>query len=257
MPTGAITEYIDVAQIVLYVFWAFFAALILYLRREDKREGYPLESDRSDRVRVEGFPATPEPKVFALPHGGTYEAPNDATDARPIAAEPVAPWPGAPLAPTGDALTAGVGPGSWAERPDTPDLTIDGRARIVPLRVAHGFSVEPRDPDPRGMDVVGADGESGGTVRDLWVDRSEPQLRYLEIEPRGGAGSSVLLPVGEAAIDARRGTVRVGSILGSQFAQAPGVQQPDQVTLLEEEKIGAFYASGRLYAVPSRQEPLL
>ena len=50
--TGAITQYIDVAQIVLYVFWFFFAGLIWYLRREDKREGYPLESDRSDSVRV-------------------------------------------------------------------------------------------------------------------------------------------------------------------------------------------------------------
>ena len=49
--TGAITQYIDVAQIVLYVFWFFFAGLIWYLRREDKREGYPLESDRSDSVR--------------------------------------------------------------------------------------------------------------------------------------------------------------------------------------------------------------
>ena len=34
------------AQVVLYAFWIFFAGLILYLRREDKREGYPLESDR-------------------------------------------------------------------------------------------------------------------------------------------------------------------------------------------------------------------
>ena len=47
MPTGAITQYIDVAQVTLYAFWIFFALLIFYLRREDKREGYPLESDRS------------------------------------------------------------------------------------------------------------------------------------------------------------------------------------------------------------------
>ena len=35
MHRGAITDYIDVAQVVLYVFWAFFAGLIVYLRRED------------------------------------------------------------------------------------------------------------------------------------------------------------------------------------------------------------------------------
>ena len=56
MHRGAITDYIDVAQVVLYVFWIFFAGLIVYLRREDKREGYPLESDRSGRVTVQGFP---------------------------------------------------------------------------------------------------------------------------------------------------------------------------------------------------------
>ena len=34
MQTGAITGYIDVAQIALYVFWVFFAGLIYYLQRE-------------------------------------------------------------------------------------------------------------------------------------------------------------------------------------------------------------------------------
>ena len=52
MPTGAITQYIDVAQLTLYAFWIFFALLIVYLRREDKREGYPLESDRSGSITV-------------------------------------------------------------------------------------------------------------------------------------------------------------------------------------------------------------
>ena len=57
MGTGAITSYIDVAQVALYSFWVFFAGLIYYLRREDKREGYPLVSDRSDQIRVTGFPS--------------------------------------------------------------------------------------------------------------------------------------------------------------------------------------------------------
>ena len=71
MSTGAITSHIDVAQVVLYAFWIFFAGLIIYIRREDKREGYPLESDRSGSIKVQGFPAMPEPKSYRLPHGGT------------------------------------------------------------------------------------------------------------------------------------------------------------------------------------------
>jgi photosynthetic reaction center H subunit len=66
-----LTSYIDVPQMVLYAFWIFFAGLIWYLRREDKREGYPLESDRGGNVKVQGFPAMPEPKTFRLPHGGS------------------------------------------------------------------------------------------------------------------------------------------------------------------------------------------
>ena len=69
MATGAITGYIDVAQLVLYAFWIFFAGLILYLRREDKREGYPLESERSAHITVQGFPAIPSPKTFKLAGG--------------------------------------------------------------------------------------------------------------------------------------------------------------------------------------------
>jgi hypothetical protein len=62
METGAITSYIDVAQVVLYAFWIFFAGLIYYLHQEDKREGYPLLSDRSDRVVVQGFPPFQHPR---------------------------------------------------------------------------------------------------------------------------------------------------------------------------------------------------
>lgn len=64
------TEYLDLTTLVLYAFWIFFAALVYYLRREDKREGYPLVSDRRN-VTVQGFPAVPPPKTFPhAPHGG-------------------------------------------------------------------------------------------------------------------------------------------------------------------------------------------
>jgi photosynthetic reaction center H subunit len=59
MDKGSIVGSIDTAQVVLYVFWVFFAGLIFYLRREDKREGYPLVSDRAGGVSVVGFPVPP------------------------------------------------------------------------------------------------------------------------------------------------------------------------------------------------------
>ena len=45
------TSQLDLAQVALYVFWFFLAGLIFWLRREDRREGYPLESDPTGEVR--------------------------------------------------------------------------------------------------------------------------------------------------------------------------------------------------------------
>ena len=63
MQSGA---YMDLAQVTLYVFWIFFACLIYYLRREDKREGYPLDSTALGGGVVHGFPRMPEPKNYLL-----------------------------------------------------------------------------------------------------------------------------------------------------------------------------------------------
>ncbi len=289
MPTGALTSHLDVAQMVLYAFWLFFAGLIIYLRREDKREGYPLESDRSGRVKVVGFPSLPKPKTFLLPHGGgTRTVPREAPP-EIVNATPVAPWPGAPLVPNGDPMLAAVGPGASPDREDVPDLTFEGEPKIVPMRIATDFSVSEKDVDPRGLPVVGADGEIGGTVKDIWVDKSEPQIRYLELEliainpqpeppapeeveaaPEGEAAAevapppkkkpsvprNVLLPMNFARVDRKLKQIKVVSILGCHFADVPKLSKPNQVTLREEDKICAYYAAGHLYAKPSRAEAL-
>jgi photosynthetic reaction center H subunit len=49
----------------------------------------------------------------------------------------------------------------------------------------------------------------------------------------------------------------VKSILSTQFAHVPTTKHPEQITLLEEEKVMAYYGGGTLYATPDRQEPLL
>ncbi len=256
MGTGAITQYIDLAQIALYVFWGFFAALIYYLHQENKREGYPLESERSGHVDVQGFPPIPRPKTYLLRDGRTVTVPNRLREERDMAAEPNGAYLGAPLEPTGDPMLAGVGPGSWAQRADVPDTTLDGELRIVPLRVTQGYGISRKDPNPIGMPVLGADGEVGGEVIDLWVDRAEALFRYLEVEvPTASGPRHVLLPINFSKID--RQCVRVRSILGAQFAQVPGLRTQDRITLLEEDKIVAYYGAGTLYATPQRQEPLL
>ena len=192
-----------------------------------------------------------------------------------LKAEQLVPAPGFPLHPTGNPMKDGVGPAAWATRPETPDLTDEGHPKIVPLRVATDYVVCSRDPDPRGHPVYGLDGVAGATVQDIWVDRSEPHIRYLELSVEGGEGGSapaaegeeagmapaatarrVMLPMNFARVK-RNGDVHVKSVCGRHLADAPSTANPDQVTLQEEDKISAYYAGGYLYATADRTEPLL
>jgi photosynthetic reaction center H subunit len=256
MNTGAITGYFDVAQIVLYVFWIFFAGLLIYLHREDKREGYPLESDRSGgRIKVQGFPSIPKPKTYLLHDGSTVQSPRVERDDRTILAKPLGGYPGAPLVPTGNPMIDAVGPAAYALRATHPDTTNEGLPLLVPARLAKEYSPSDKSPDPRGMEVYGADRVLGGVVADLWIDRAEPQIRYLEVKTNGG--KHVLLPINFSKFNTTRRHVNVKSILGSQFATVPALSNPDQVTRREEDQIMAYYASGHLYATAARAEPLL
>ncbi len=259
MQTGAITNYIDVAQLALYAFWLFFAGLIFYLLRENKREGYPLvAADRAgvSPVIVQGFPAIPEQKAFPMPDGSNLMVP------RPESREPltrfkrVGKFQGAPIEPTGEPLTAGIGPGAWANRHDIPDLAFDdGKPKIVPLRAAPGFFLAMEDPAVIGYTVIGADDEVAGTVVEAWIDRSEVVVRYLEVELVGGA--KVLLPMNFIRIEKKAERIICRYIKAAQFALAPVPKTADQITILEEDKIMGFFAAGSLYAWPGREGPLL
>jgi photosynthetic reaction center H subunit len=269
--------YLDVAQVTLYVFWIFFLALILYLRREDKREGYPLVSDTGRGGPVHGFfPQEPDPKTYLLRTGHVAVLPNHGNDRPDVASAQERPWPGAPFLPTGNPMLDGVGPGSWAQREDVPELTMDNIPAIAPLRLTPATSLEARDADPRGMKVIGCDREVGGVVVDVWIDRAEALVRYLEIEvevpagrPSGpiavgsegiGAASSskrVLLPIPFCLVNKPPGYVSVHALMGHQFADVPVTAHPDHVTKLEEDRIAGYYGGGLLYATAARQEPLL
>lgn len=260
--TGSLVGSIDVAQAVLYAFWVFFAGLLWYLRQEDRREGYPLEDDVTGNYNKSPFLFVPPKKTFVLPHGqGIRQFPDLKRDTRTFSAKRFTVAPGSPIEPVGNPLLAGIGPGSWAERADKPDLTAHGDARIVPLRVAEGFNIAEGDTDPRGLPVLGFDKKEAGRVVDVWVDRAEQLLRYYEVEVSGSAGTrTVLLPNNFVTFKTGRGSQRylyVYAITAAQFADVPATAKPETVTLLEEDKIAAYYGGGLLYAVHSRQEPLL
>ncbi len=262
MGTGHIVGNIDVAQVTLYVFWVFFFALLWYIRQEDRREGYPLESDIEGKYTKEPWLFIPAPKTFVLPHGqGEVQVPDlERRDDRPVPGEKIGAFAGAPYRPTADnPLGENIGPGSWCDRADHPDLAADGEPLIRPMSTLPDFHVAEEDPDPHGIAVIGADNKVAGTVSDLWVDRAEQVIRYFEVDVEGAG--TVLLPHNFVRLSKLPRTgdrvLRVKSILADQFAGVPGHADPTAVTLLEEDKIMAYYGSGTLYATPRRAEPLL
>ena len=203
--------YMDVAQVTLYVFWIFFAALIFYLRREDKREGYPLVSDAGGRRPVYGIPVAAGSQDLPAARRQDRVAAGLATTtvatsrwrrsrrgrARPTCRPAIR-------------ILDGVGPGSYADREDVPELTLDDHAdhRAAARRQGH----HPRSARSRSArhEGVGCDGQVGGTVVDVWVDRAEALIRYLEVEVKGGRGTKrVLLPLPFALVDRPQG-LRLG-----------------------------------------------
>lgn len=261
MGVGHTTGYFDTAQITLYAFWIFFAGVVFYIRHEDKREGYPLESDRTnntDRVEVQGYPPVPGPKVFHKYDGSVTEAPNTEPPDVPHRAVPAVDFPGAPLQPLGDPMLDAVGPGSFVHRLDEPAETYHHTPKIVPMRTLTGYTLVPQRADPRGMEVVGVDGLTAGFVNDVWIDVSEHRIRYLEVETMVTPDRRrVLLPETFVRYNVARRQVKTRAILAAQFADVPALSHPERITFREEDQLVGYYGGGYLYATPQRMGPVL
>ena len=244
MGTGAIIGDVDVAQLLVVAFFIFFTGLVLHLRAEDKREGYPLV-DPAGGSDGEGFPPLPAPKAFLLQQGGVAFAPHLEAE-RPLAAEHAFPFPGSSLQPTGDPLEDGVGPAAWAStRRAEPLWFSPGVTQMAPLRDSGGWALAPGDVDPRGLPVIDGWGARAGVVRDLWIDRGVKILRYLEVELDGG--ERTLLPIHHTDIRRTQARVALRAFRAIRLDAAPRLASPDVVTAREEDRINAFYAGAAFY----------
>lgn len=249
---------LDVAELAFWAFILFFIGLVFYLRREDRREGYPLENEVTGRLEDVGGPLTvPLPKIFRLPHGqGDVVAPRYDRDSLNIPARQIERSEGAPFQPTGDPLMDGVGPASYVNRMPLPDVDMEGRLRIVPLSGDPDFYLAAEDPDPRGYRFICADGRVGGTVVDVWIDRSDRMVRYLGVELADG-GRRVLAPFTMCEVASSRRAVLTDSINADQLTRVPALETDGQITRREEDRIMGYFGGGYLYASPSRAEPLV
>lgn len=246
---------VDLASVAIWMFWIFFAGLIYYLQTENQREGFPLVDENGNEAAPAGiFPVPSKDKTFILRDGrGEVSVPSgqrpDRTD---LALARTSDSVGSPYVPTGDPMLDGVGPAAWANRRDVPELDAHGHAKIKPMSTLPDFKIS-AGRDPRGLAVVGGDGEVVGRIVDLWVDVPEQMVRYLTIDLNPeGSGKTRLIPMTMARIKSDRVTVR--SLYAHNFDGVPQTRSASEVTLLEEDKITAYYAGGTLYAAPSRLE---
>jgi photosynthetic reaction center H subunit len=241
----------DLASIAIWLFWIFFAGLVYYLQTENMREGYPLRDDSDGVPANESLLPLPKEKTFILRDGrGTLTVPSreyeDAKMRTDLALAQSSPATGSPWIPTGDPMLDGVGPASWAPRRDEPELDAHGHVKIKPMSMLPDFKVS-AGRDPRGKAVVGGDGEVVGRVIDMWVDVPEALVRYLTVDLNPeGSGKTRLIPINMARIQSDRVTVR--SLHASNWDNVPATKSMEQVTVLEEDKITAYYAGGTLYA---------
>mmetsp|Transcript_28722 Transcript_28722/g.54347 ORF Transcript_28722/g.54347 Transcript_28722/m.54347 type:complete len:257 (+) Transcript_28722:520-1290(+) len=253
--TGTFFGEFDLASLSLWLFYIFFAALIIYIQRENMREGYPMEDDEGNKSSNPSMWPIPEDKTFKLPHGrGEISVPSgQAPERADIALKRVGPGNGYPLEPTGDPMIDGVGPASWAPRRDVPELDGHGHPKIIPMSGNKAFK-HAAGTDPRGLPVMAADGEVVGKVVDMWIDEPEQLVRYLEftLDAKWGTGNR-LVPLTLARI--WRDQVKIKSLYGKHFASVPTIASPTQVTLLEEDKICGYYGGGSMYADATRQNP--
>jgi photosynthetic reaction center H subunit len=249
----------DVAELAFLLFFGFFIALVFYLNRESRREGYPLEDELTGRVHPRKL-TDGDKKVFALPNGrGTYIPEDVPRDPVSVPGKPMFRSAGAPYVPTGDPMIDGIGPAAWANRAKYPDLTFDGRLRIVPIADSHELVIPSNDPQLIGWPVIAADGKVAGTVSDIWTDQSEHIIRYLEVTTN--SGRKVLAPMMVASVQTKGffmdkpELVEIDAITAEQFDRVPELETPGQITRYEEDRIQAYFGGGYLYATPERAEP--
>lgn len=263
----------DVAELAVILFFIFFVGLVLYLNRESRREGYPLEHEQSGAIDSQESLFDGEKKTFNLPHGRGVYVPEDAprdelSKVGNIPAKQAFGASGAPWVPTGDPMADGLGAGAYAQRADYPDLTMDGRPRIVPIGASHEIEIAAQDRDPVGLPVYGGDKKKAGVISDVWVDQAEHLIRYVEVTTN--SGKKVLAPMAFVAVqgkswlggitplvDDQTELADIEALTSEQFDSVPGIATEGQITRLEEDKIQAFYGGGYVYGSPERAEPWL
>jgi hypothetical protein len=105
-------------------------------------------------------------------------------------------------------------------------MSSDDLDRVVPMDDLDDFRVAGDAPDPRGWEVVAADGRRIGEVDELLVDTGAMKVRYLDVDlddeiVAGEHDRHVLVPIGYARLDRDHDRVIVDEITSGDLRAIP------------------------------------
>jgi photosynthetic reaction center H subunit len=83
----------------------------------------------------------------------------------------------------------------------------------------------------------------------MWIDAPEQLVRYLEVTL--DSGGKRLIPMPMAKIKSDR--VKVESLPSDLFGSVPTTRSSTEITVLEEDKISAYYGGGTLFAADRKK----
>ena len=134
-----------------------------------------------------------------------------------------------------------------------------GAGQLTPLGRLDDFEVAEDFPDPRGWDVVLADGNKVGEVKELIVDTEALRTRYLAVKlDREAAGLSeereVLIPVGAARLDDNGDNVILDSMELRQLSALPVYNNDELTRDYEQSVVGGFGSSDNTTEWDTKEE---
>jgi len=138
-------------------------------------------------------------------------------------------------------------------------MSTDDLERVVPLDDLDDFRVAGDDPDPRGWEVVAADGGKIGEVDDLLVDTAAMKVRYLDVgvDDRLSAEPDrhVLVPIGYARLDRDHDRVIVDGLRSADLRAIPSYRH-GPITRDFETDVRDSYRRGRAQTGPGSNEAM-
>jgi sporulation protein YlmC with PRC-barrel domain len=157
---------------------------------------------------------------------------------------------------TGDMLDELVWayPAFYGDEEPRPAGAAASDPQIVPMREAKDFKVRGDEPDLRGWNVFGADGERVGKVADLLVDPAAMKVAYLDVDLHDDLFAlkddrHVVVPTGAVDLRERGNDVWIKDLPAAEIARFPAYQG-GRVDPLVMERVDAAFDTGRRYEEP-------